>query len=145
MVWWNWKNESTLGKMCWWSDGAAMVWWSWKIELKWYKSVFLSLNWRKTPSDHGVMELKKRVNSWYNVLMVWWGCHGLMKHRNRVEMMKISVYRLKLKKKLIRPWSDGTEKKIRLLVKCVDGLMGLPWTDEAEKQSWNDESHCFQP
>ena len=54
-----------------------------------------------------------------------------MKHRNRVEMMKISVYRLKLKKKLIRPWSDGNEKMSRLLVKCVDGLMGLPWSDEA--------------
>ena len=58
-----------------------------------------------------------------------------MKLKNKVDMMKVSVFRLKLKKKLIRPWSDGTEKKIRLLVKCVDGLMGLPWTDEAEKQS----------
>ena len=44
--------------------GAVMVWWSIEIELKWYKSVFSGLNWRKSPSDHGLMELKKRVDSW---------------------------------------------------------------------------------
>ena len=54
-----------------------------------------------------------------------------MKLKYRVEMIQVRVFTLKLKKKPIRPWSDGTEKMSRLLVKCVDGLMGLPWPDEA--------------
>ena len=54
-----------------------------------------------------------------------------MKLKNRIEMIQVRVFTLKLKKKPIRPWFDGTEKMSQLLVKCVDGLMGLPWSDEA--------------
>ena len=169
MVWWNWKNKSTLGKMGWWSDGAPMVWWSIEIELKWYKSVFSGLNWRKNPSTVGQNDQKSKLKYWATRLSIrsfvctarcslvcmlhttHFAClprcaHSLARllacslthfahfqaRREVIYWMAIySVFFFDLAHSAIRPWSDGTEKTIWLLVKCVNGLMGLPWSDEA--------------